>query len=200
MTTWVINYFVPQGKTALPEGAYKLVVHGLEEENVPLQEEVRAAFQDQADYDKFLTGEDYSYGLADVPDDEFVEHYESIVQAMRGLGLDGLMVELPTVPHAFLRDAPLTEGEWIDAYVVALAEWGTRFVQKGYLLGEADDGHPFAWYQVLDSGGLRSIVRYERSCGRRPGSTWLGSLVQARRLGGGSISNGRTTSNGEDGG
>ncbi len=58
---------------------------------------------------------------------------------MKNLGLDGLMVELPTVPHAFLREVPLVDGHWLDRYVVALAEWGARLVQQdlvvvGYLL------------------------------------------------------------------
>ena len=62
-----------------------------------------ALFQDQESFDKFMAGEDYSYGLADVTDAEFSEHYETIVSAMKDLGLDGRMVELPTVPHAFLQ-------------------------------------------------------------------------------------------------
>ena len=86
----------------------------------------KARFEDQESYGEFLAGEDYSYGLADVTDAEFSEHYETIVSAMKDLGLDGLMVELPTVPHAFLRDAPLVEGQWLDRYVVELAEWGAR--------------------------------------------------------------------------
>ena len=150
VTTWVIDYFVAQGKTALPEGAYKLVVHGLDDENVELHEEVQAAFDSEADYQKFLAQEDFSYGLADVPDAEFIAHYESIVSAMKGLGLDWQVVEFTTVPHAFLRDVPLVEGEWIDAYVVALAEWGARLIQKGYVLEEPHDVHPFACYQVVD--------------------------------------------------
>ncbi len=43
------------------------------------------------------------------------------MSAPKDLGLDALMVELPTVPHAFLREAPLVEGQWIDRYVVELA-------------------------------------------------------------------------------
>ena len=45
------------------------------------------------------------------------------------------------------------EGEWVDAYVVALAEWGARLVQKGYVLEEPQDTHPFAWYRVIDAEG-----------------------------------------------
>jgi hypothetical protein len=47
-------------------------------------------------------------------------------------------------------DAPLVEGEWLDGYVVALAEWGARLQDKGYLLKEPEDSHPMAWYRVVD--------------------------------------------------
>ena len=92
-----------------------------------------------------LAGEDYCYGLTDVTNTEFSEHYETIVSAMKNVGLEGLMVELPTVPHAFLREAPLVEGQWIDRYVVELAEWGARLVQQGLVVEESDDPHPPAW-------------------------------------------------------
>jgi hypothetical protein len=42
------------------------------------------------------------------------------------------------------------EGEWLDRYVVALAEWGARLQNKGYLLHEPEDSHPLAWYRVAD--------------------------------------------------
>jgi hypothetical protein len=63
---------------------------------------------------------------------------------------EGVVVELPTVPHALLRDAPLGEGEWLNRYAVALAEWGARLQNKGYVLHEPEDSHPMAGYRVVD--------------------------------------------------
>ena len=63
---------------------------------------------------RFLAGEDFSYGLADVSDAEFCERYETLVYAMKNLGMDGLVMELPPVPHRLLRDGPIVEGQWID--------------------------------------------------------------------------------------
>ncbi len=103
---WVIDSFVAEDKAELPEGAYRLQRHYTGSLSGPDPEEVGALFRDQESYDKFLAGEDYSYGLTDVTDAEFSEHYETIVSAMKDLGLDGRMVELPTVPHLFLREAP----------------------------------------------------------------------------------------------
>ena len=97
----------------------------------PDREEVRVLFHDpQESFDQFLAGEDYSNCLADVTDEEFIEHYETIVSSMKDLDLDGLVVELPTVPHRFLRDASLIEGEWIDRYMVEVAEWSARLSQQ----------------------------------------------------------------------
>lgn len=76
--------------------------------------------------------------------------------------MEGQVVELATVPHAFLRDVHLVEGQWIDAYVVALAEWGARLVHKGYVLGEPEDGHPFAWYRVLGTDGAETGVEVRK--------------------------------------
>ncbi len=60
------------------------------------------------------------------------------------------MVELPTVPHPFLREAPLIKGDWIDWYVVELVEWGARIREKGYQIEESEGSHPLAWGRILD--------------------------------------------------
>ena len=52
------------------------------------------------------------------------------------------------MPHLFLRDAPLIEGQWIDRYVVELAEWGARIAQQGLVVGESDDPHHLAWFKI----------------------------------------------------
>ena len=62
-------------------------------------------FQDAEEFQKFLDGDDYSYGLSDVPDAEFDAHYEAIVSAIKDMVAIGTIVDLPTVPHVFLREA-----------------------------------------------------------------------------------------------
>jgi hypothetical protein len=133
---WVENYFVAQGKPDLPYEAYSLRDGSrLPSSHGPSEGEVRALFGEEAGFQKFLAGEDYSYGLADVPDQEFEARWDSVFQGIKalvesGAVQEGLVVELPTVPHNLLRDAPLVDGVWVDRYVVALAEWGARLQGK----------------------------------------------------------------------
>jgi hypothetical protein len=155
ITGWVREYFVEQGKAALPEGAYALQEGDERRSNSSTKEEVRALFSDETEFQKFLASEGYSYGLADVPDHEFESSWDSVLRAIKALVSsgevqDGVVIELPTVPHNLLRDAPLVEGEWLDRYVVALAEWGARLQAKDYQLQELEDSHPLAWYRVVD--------------------------------------------------
>jgi hypothetical protein len=186
ITSWVLDYFVTQGKSLLPDGAYSLRDGSrLPSTNGPSEEEVQALFADETDFQKFLAGEDYSYGLADVSDDEFETRWDSVLQAIKALVSsgevqEGVVVELPTVPHNLLRDALLVEGEWLDRYVVKLAEWGTRLQAKGYQLQEPEDSHPLAWYRVVDpeTGAEADVMvlkqiwqRTEKHLGRFPGRT-----------------------------
>ena len=68
-------------------------------------------------------------------------------------------MELPTVHHQFLREVPLIDGEWIDRYIVELAEWGARLIEKGLLAEESADNHPMAWHRIIDPGdGLDAAV------------------------------------------
>ena len=53
----------------------------------------------------------------------------------------------------FLREAPLVEGEWIDAHVVELAEWGALMRAKGFRLVEPIDNSPFAWWRFVSKAG-----------------------------------------------
>ena len=148
---WVRESFLAKGRTALPDGAYGLISEiKFLYLKVPTDTEVRALFENAENVQKFLTGEDYSYGLADVPDAEYVEHYEAIVSAIKGLIPAGLVVDLPTVPHQFLREAPLVDGDWIDNYMVELAEWGARIREREFLLEEPEDNHPMAWHGIID--------------------------------------------------
>jgi hypothetical protein len=102
---WVQDYFLAKGETALPEGAYSLqegsTLHSSREVD---EEEVRALFRDETQFQRFLAGEDYSYGLADVLDQEFAAKRESVFQAAKALAASGAVqgevgVELPMVPH-----------------------------------------------------------------------------------------------------
>ena len=72
------------------------------------------------------------------------------MSAVKGTAEQGFVVDLPTVPHQFLIEAPLVDGHRIDRHVVELAEWGARLVEKGYLLEEPEDQHPLAWQRIID--------------------------------------------------
>ena len=54
------------------------------------------------------------------------------------------------MPHAFLREAPIVEGQWLDRFVVTLAEWGARLTQQGLVVEESDDPHPLAWFRITN--------------------------------------------------
>ena len=148
---WLLESFLAKGRTALPDGACGMM-SGAKHlySKVPTEDEVRPLFEDAESFQKFLDGEDYSYGLADVPDAEYDAHYEAIVSAIKGVAKQGIVVDMPSVPHQFLQEAPLVNGEWIDGYIVELAEWGARLVEKGLLLEESGDYHPMAWKRIIN--------------------------------------------------
>ena len=148
---WLLESFLAKGNTALPDGAYGMM-SGAKHlySKVPTEDEVRPLFEDAESFQKFLDGEDYSYGLVDVPDAEYDAHYEAIVSAIKGVAKQGIVVDMPSVPHQFLQEAPLVDGDWIDGYIVELAEWGARLVEKGLLLEESGDYHPMAWKRIIN--------------------------------------------------
>ena len=148
---WLLESFLAKGNTALPDGAYGMM-SGAKHlySKVPTEDEVRPLFEDAEGFQKFLDGEDYSYGLADVPDAEYDAHYEAIVEAIKGVAKQGIVVDMPSVPHQFLREAPLVDGDWIDSYMVELAEWGARIREREFLLEEPEDNHPMAWHGIID--------------------------------------------------
>jgi len=153
---WVVESFLAEGRAELPEGAYLARERDRTGRwKAPAKEEMRELFVDEESLQKFLDDEDYSNGLADVSDTEFEARSCELLQAIKDLVVSGVvascgLVELPTVPHRILREAPLVEGEWIDHYVVKLAEWGARLLQKGYRIEEPQDDHPMAWYLIID--------------------------------------------------
>ena len=151
LDNWVVEAFVAEGKTALPEGAYLLRDNARSIVTaVPTKEEVRILFEDSDSYEQFQAGDDFSYGLADVTDAEFEARYEALLKAVNDVAPTGTIVTLPTVPNAFLRETPLVDSEWIDWYVVALAEWGGRLIRKGYVLEESEDNHQMAWFRIVN--------------------------------------------------
>lgn len=117
---------------------------------VPTLDEVRDQFKNVGEFQSFMADTEYSYGLADVSDAEYEEPYSELLEAVKCVVQTGTVVTLPSVPHRFLREAPLVENEWIDRHVVALAEWGARACKKGYLLKDPEDFHPMAWCRVVD--------------------------------------------------
>jgi len=79
------------------------------------------------------------------------------VQAVESVTQEGAVVELPAVPHTFLSEAPLIDGDWIDLYTVELAEWGARISEKGFQQDEPEDDHPLAWYRITDPADSSEI-------------------------------------------
>ena len=47
-------------------------------------------------------------------------------------------------------EVPLADGDWIDGYTLALAEWGAKFMERGFMLEESEDSHPVAWQRIID--------------------------------------------------
>ena len=148
---WVSDSFIAEGKTHLPYNAYGLRRSDQSHHpGTPVGDGIRELFEDSEAFEKFLSGSDYSYGLADVPDAEYEARYGAVLQCMKNQEEPGRVVELPTVPQPFLREVPLVDGDWIDRYIVELAEWGARIGEKVYLIEEAEDSHPLAWGRILD--------------------------------------------------
>ena len=151
ISQWLRESFLAKGRTALPDGAYGLISKiKFLYSKVPTEDEVRPLFEDAESFQKFLDGEDYSYGLADVPDAEYEAHYEAIVEAIKSVAKQGIVVDMPSVPHQLLQEAPLVDGDWIDSYMVELAEWGARIREREFLLEEPEDNHPMAWHGIID--------------------------------------------------
>jgi len=83
---WLLDYLINQGATQLPyeyyefsDGKYRPRVN---EDN---EKKVRECFQDEARFERFRSGDDYSNGLADITDAEFNAHYDRMVAALHGL-------------------------------------------------------------------------------------------------------------------
>ena len=120
------------------------------------EKEVRALFKDDAEFERFKAGEDYTNLWATVKDADYTAHYDQMVTAIHKLVDSGKVQKgtsyiLETVPIPFLQFATLVEGEWLDRYVMVLAEAGAMLAHKGYQMKETNDHHPLAWPNFLDS-------------------------------------------------
>ena len=181
---WLRDNFVLAGKTALPGGAYSAYSMKVGPTDsyirVPSEDEVRELFQDAESFKLFLDGEDFSYGLADVPDADYESSYVAMVEAVQNVGHTGMVVDLHDVPTLFLSEAPLIDGYWIDRYTVELAEWGARIKEKGYQFDDTKDNHPLAWYRITDlitgsvideSESTKIWIQTRKHLARFPGET-----------------------------
>ena len=153
---WVEDAYVAEGKVQLP---FWSVYTNSERPSslrvaVPTHEELQAIFQDEVRYQQWLAGDDFRYGFADVPDAGFEARCDEVDAAVRqfvehqGVVQQGWAVRLESVPMEFLKTAPVLEGEWIDAHVVELAEWGALLQKKRYAFRCPDDNSPFAWERI----------------------------------------------------
>ena len=136
---WVVGAYEQEGEQSVA--------------SAPDREEVRARFAGEAAFEQFLAGEEYNYGLADVPDAAFEARYDLVDEGISDLVASGKVqagkaVHLETVPTPLLRDAPLVDGHWLDAHMVELAEWGALLRRQGYVFDDPCDESPFAQERV----------------------------------------------------
>ena len=154
---WFCQYLLDQGEKEIPEGAYTWDDGKFKPRvNAENEKEVRALFKDDAEFERFKAGEDYTNLWATVKDADYTAHYDQMVSAIHklvdsGKVQKGAIVYLETVPIPFLQVATLVEGEWLDRYLMVLAEAGAMLAHKGYQMKETNDHHPLAWPNFLDS-------------------------------------------------
>ena len=157
---WFYNHLLDKGAKELPRGAYEYDNDGKWQPLVTAENEneVKDCFQDDAEFERFKAGEDYSRGMATIKDADYTAHYGRMVKAIHklvdsGQVQGGASLYLESVPVPFLQVATLVEGEWLDRHVVMLAEVGAILIDKGYQLQETNDHHPLAWQRFIDNNG-----------------------------------------------
>jgi hypothetical protein len=156
---WLRDYLLTQGVVELPEGSYELNDEGnyspqVDEEN---EQKIRGCFQDEAAFERFKAGEDFTKSFSSINDAEYNRHYDLMVKELQtlvktGEVKEGVSLFLVTVPIPYLMNVPLVEAEWIDGYVVELAELGALLKAKGYKLDTGNDDHLLAWPCFIDEG------------------------------------------------
>lgn len=181
---WVAEAYLAEGRTEIPMDAYSRRKYQAAE----LTEEIGHLFADEEAFAAFLAGTDYLYGLADVPDAEYLPRLDEVYQGLRELVpaeemMEGRVVVLAPLPHEFLREAPLVAGEWLDREVVLLAEWGALLEKQGFEVRPTEDDHPLSWEGISRDGeeafgeALALLPRAEEKLGKFPGKT---KLIQGR--------------------
>lgn len=183
IAAWVLAQYEREGHVRLPVGAYLAVLDpaGMRWPSLPRPDPavVRACFADAAGYAAFVADEAYHHDLADVPDADVEARQAAVEAALRALVASGAVaagaiVSLPTVPHSYLREAPLADGVWLDRTTLALAEWGVVLARQGCAVREPLDDHPLAWDRIAPAASgpspaaLRSQAdaRLQRFAGR----------------------------------
>jgi hypothetical protein len=167
-------HFARRGKTVIPpksyfardcceyakERAQQRAVHASD------PEQIRKLFVDRRAYSDFVSSRDFSFGLADVRDEEFNRVVMSVIEGLRRLTEAGEIraarqVSLISVPVPFLQTVPVVENEWIDRHVVELAELGCRLLEEGYVIQQRRDIHVLAWPVIsgpnLTEANLKAI-------------------------------------------
>ena len=185
LVEWFDQCLLDRGEKEIPDGAF-IFEDGKFNPNVTPENEkgVRELFKDDIEFERFKAGEDYTKLWATVKDADYTKHYDQMVSAIHelvdsGKVQSGTSVYLETVPIPFLQFATLVEGEWLDRYVVVLAEAGAMLADKGYQPKETNDHHPLAWPHYLDSANneidkkeIRSnFIRADRHLKKFPGRT-----------------------------
>ena len=161
LVEWFDQCLLDRGEKEIPDGAFIFEDSKFKPNVTPENEkEVRALFKDDIEFERFKTGEDYTKLWATVKDADYTKHYDQMVSAIHEL-VDsgkierGLSVCLETVPIPFLQFATIVEEEWLDRYVVLLAEAGAMLADKGYQQKETNDHHPLAWPSFIDESGKK---------------------------------------------
>ena len=185
---WVDGAYEHEGKQRLPFLSSLLQKGEQAASSAPDREEVKACFAGEAAFEQFLAGEEYSYGLADVPDAAFEARYDLVDEGIRDLVTSrkvrvGRAVYLETVLTPLLRDAPLVDGRWLDAYVVELAEWGALLLRQGYVFDDPGDESPFAPERVgrWVEGGWAAVEQGVLDAARREARKRLARCKGERR-------------------
>jgi hypothetical protein len=168
---WTFEHFIEEGRRTVPWELARVVRqhvqlgnqrHGVdgekcEELNPQTYRELLRLFGAREVLVQYISGEDFSYGFIDVTDVEFEEIQTKIETAARGLTAAGevdigYQVNLSSLPVSLLQEAPLVGGEWLDRFVIELAELATSLAKRGFRPEEPHDGHPLAHLGFCSDG------------------------------------------------
>jgi hypothetical protein len=151
ITRWVVRAYEEQG--------YAPVSGWVRDGEGADLDYARSCFPDEASFEDFMAGEDFTHGLAGVRDAELEAKAEELEDEMDGL-VDGgevqggYCVRLECVPfdNWLLKFVPLVGGKWVDRYWVELAEWCALLTGRGYERLPAADPHALAWERFYPPG------------------------------------------------